>query len=209
MKNLLFLFLFVSGFSSFSQDTLIKKNKDIILCKILEITPNEVLFKKFSFLDGPSYRENVKDIQQIKFANGQVESFGKELKPDVPQIVKVNPDNQTHHLYVQPNADDQMRGMNDASKNYRGYKGAGTATLITTLLFSPVGLVTAVGCSVTPPKESNLMVPNYNSMNNPAYADGYRRKARRMKIGRTWGNFAIGMAVNVSLAIAILSASGY
>ena len=97
-----------------------------------------------------------------------------------------------------------MNGMNDASKYYRGFKGAGTATLLTTLLFSPIGLVTAVGCSVSSPSESNLMVPDYKLMNNPAYANGYRKKAWKKKAGKTWGNFAIGMGVNITAALILV-----
>ena len=61
--------------STHAQDTIIKRNGNIQLAKILEISATEVKYKKFDFLDGPNFIENKSNIQLIKYSNGSREEF--------------------------------------------------------------------------------------------------------------------------------------
>ncbi|MBL0329635.1 MAG: hypothetical protein IPP64_09515 [Bacteroidetes bacterium] len=56
MKQLtaVFSFLFISMIC-YSQDTILKRNSEKILAKVIEITPTEIKYKKTAFLDGPTY----------------------------------------------------------------------------------------------------------------------------------------------------------
>ncbi len=91
MKNLTLLIL-LSFFveKSVAQDTIIKNNSEKILVKILEIYPNEVRYKKFTFLDGPTYIEMKSDINMIVYSNGIKEIF--EQKQPEKKVLKITED---------------------------------------------------------------------------------------------------------------------
>lgn len=101
--------------------------------------------------------------------------------------------------------DREIQGRNDARVYYRNYRTPAGWTLATTLIFAPVGLVTAVSTSITPPTDQNLEFPTAALMRDPAYAKGYTSQAHHKKSGRVWGNFGIGLLVNVAVGALILS----
>lgn len=72
--------------SGFAQDTIFKINGEIIQSKIIEITPNEVKYKKFSFQDGPTYVENKTSIKLIRYSNGLKEEFAPA--PALPPVAE-------------------------------------------------------------------------------------------------------------------------
>jgi hypothetical protein len=94
--NFTLAFLFLIGKFIFAQDTIVKINNEIIQAKIIEITPNEIKYKKFSFQDGPTYIENKTDVQYVKYSNGLKEQFAKEKPKPVEE--------QTTTDYYNPNA---------------------------------------------------------------------------------------------------------
>jgi hypothetical protein len=104
MKQLLFaFFLFLLSDFSFSQDTIVKINGEVVLAKISEINPNEIKYKKFSFQDGPTYIENKKGIRYIRFANGLREDF--EAKPQtIISNSSIPPETNSNADYYDPNA---------------------------------------------------------------------------------------------------------
>ena len=72
------LFLFIILFyyqSAKAQDTIIKFDEEQIISKIIEITPREVKYKKFTFQDGPTYVEEKSAIRSIKYSNGAVSPY--------------------------------------------------------------------------------------------------------------------------------------
>jgi hypothetical protein len=58
-----------------AQDTIYKRNGDVVFAKVMEINPVEVKYKKFNFSDGPLYIDRKETIRLIKFANGMKEEF--------------------------------------------------------------------------------------------------------------------------------------
>ncbi|MGZ4060194.1 MAG: hypothetical protein ACXVPU_14260, partial [Bacteroidia bacterium] len=93
MKYSFLIFLFFITCRSFSQDTILKYNGEIIQAKINEITPAEVKYKRFNFQDGPLYVESKSGIKMIKYANGIKEEFPSELpqaKENVAPLVLSN-----------------------------------------------------------------------------------------------------------------------
>jgi hypothetical protein len=74
-----------------AQDTIFKRNGEIIYAKVSEINPEEVKFRKFNFNDGPLYIERKTDIKTIRFANGLKEEFSETVvrtsPTDNPQVV--------------------------------------------------------------------------------------------------------------------------
>jgi hypothetical protein len=82
-RNFAFIIFFLIGKLISAQDTIVKRNNEIIPAKIIEITPTEIKYKKFSFQDGPTYVESKSDIQYVKYSNGLKEQFTEE-KPKAP-----------------------------------------------------------------------------------------------------------------------------
>lgn len=89
-----------------------------------------------------------------------------------------------------------LAGRSDAEQYYKGYKGAGTGTLLTTFLTGGIlGLIPAVACSSTPPKEHSLGIRNDSQVQNAAYRAGYAEEARRIKSRKVWTNYGIGVGM--------------
>ena len=97
------------------------------------------------------------------------------------------------------------QGRKDATKNYDGYKTAGTGTFVVSLISPIVGLIPAIACSSTKPKDFNLGYTNPELMKNADYQKGYTQNAKKIKQGRVWRNWAIAFSINLVLAIAIAS----
>jgi hypothetical protein len=79
---LLSLFHF-SFLSSFSQDTIFKKDESVILSKVLEVLPHEIKFKKFNNPDGPIYTMKLAEIYKIVYENGTEELFNKATSDEL------------------------------------------------------------------------------------------------------------------------------
>lgn len=74
-KSILFLALLFSVLCAKSQDTIVKRNGDKIIAKVLEIGPSEIKYKRFDFQDGPTYVEFKSNIDKINYSNGVKEIF--------------------------------------------------------------------------------------------------------------------------------------
>jgi hypothetical protein len=87
-------------------------------------------------------------------------------------------------------------------KYYKGYKAAGTGTLVTSLFLSPlVGLIPAIACSSTPPDRYNLSYPDEDKMKKNEYYSGYTQKAKKIKQGKVWTNWGISYVIILFLVI--------
>jgi hypothetical protein len=75
---LLFCHLFFSSIAAFSQDTLYKRNGDILLTRILEINPENIKYKKFELPDGPIYIIEKSELFMVRYQNGLKEVFLNE-----------------------------------------------------------------------------------------------------------------------------------
>jgi len=65
-----------------AQDTIVSKNGNRHIVKVEKIDVDNVEYKKWSFLDGPTYVIPKNDIQVIIYANGFTETFKKEFGKD-------------------------------------------------------------------------------------------------------------------------------
>ncbi len=96
MKKLIFSLIVLLAQNVFCQDSIYKKNGEIIASKVLEISDTEVKFKKSGNLNGPTYSELKSELSRIKFENGTVETINSkvEVKTEVAtQTVIVNQQN--------------------------------------------------------------------------------------------------------------------
>lgn len=86
-------------------------------------------------------------------------------------------------------------GVSDAKIFYSQYRKPAGATLVTTILTGPLGLVPAISCSANPPAIYNLGFPEPNLMRNTNYNAGYTQSAFGIKKKKVWRNFTIGIFV--------------
>lgn len=172
-------------------DIIVKRDGEKIHCKVLEIGLTEIKYRKRDNPDGPIYGIFKTDVQMIEYENGTKNIFdaeGKLVENNVPTLSKA--------AYFQ-------QGMIDASKNYRGYKEAGTATLAASILSPFIGLGAAIGCSSTTPKKYNLNYPDNELIKNPDYFAGYVKRAKKIKQRKVWQNWGIALGAYVLVFIAI------
>ncbi|MDR0762927.1 MAG: hypothetical protein LBF01_00320 [Bacteroidales bacterium] len=80
IKSLALAVCFIAALPNtvFSQDYILTVNNEEIQAKVLEIGLNEVVYKKFSNLDGPAYIISKSDIVQIIYQNGDIEKFNTQ-----------------------------------------------------------------------------------------------------------------------------------
>lgn len=96
MKTIYFtIFFSVIASLNYAQDTITKFNNDKIIAKILEISPTEIKYKKFNFLDGPTYVEKKSEVKMVVYSNGLKEEFKQEPAPKIE--IKV-PDNNDYYV---------------------------------------------------------------------------------------------------------------
>ena len=77
MKKVLSFIIVVLFLSNYvkSQDIIVKNDKTSIKTKVLEITDNEVKYKKFDNQTGPTYSLKKSEITNIVYENGDTEVF--------------------------------------------------------------------------------------------------------------------------------------
>lgn len=81
MKKILTFCLFFIAFSSFSQDQLFKKDNTKLEVKILEINQNEIKYKLFNYLEGPTIIISKNDVALIIYQNGTHEAIITKVEP--------------------------------------------------------------------------------------------------------------------------------
>ncbi|MCW3086034.1 MAG: hypothetical protein JWP12_3400 [Bacteroidetes bacterium] len=85
MKRTFLLILFLAlFFNASSQDSIVKKNGQTLIAKVLEIGTSEIKYKRNDIPDGPVYIELKSNIERISFANGVKEIFKDEPAAPVP-----------------------------------------------------------------------------------------------------------------------------
>jgi hypothetical protein len=78
-KSIIFLVLLILYLVPLNaQDEITLKSGDILKAKILEIGTEEIVYKKFENLSGPSYKTKKDQVFMIKYENGTKDLFGAE-----------------------------------------------------------------------------------------------------------------------------------
>ncbi|UOQ53731.1 hypothetical protein [Hymenobacter cellulosivorans] len=90
-RILLTLFFGLLALAAQAQDVLTKQNGEEVQVKVLEITPTEVHYKRFDYLDGPLIIVRKADVFMIRYANGTKELFGATTVPTGPTPGKTAP----------------------------------------------------------------------------------------------------------------------
>jgi len=93
--HLLITFLFlITSLSTLSQDIIVKSNGREIRCKVKDISPVRIEYKKPGNPGGPSYYISVSEVSEIIYENGERTQFEAE------EVYQQEPD--TNYLYWEP-----------------------------------------------------------------------------------------------------------
>ncbi|MEO5571397.1 MAG: hypothetical protein ABIS37_10770 [Bacteroidia bacterium] len=177
---------------------------------------NIPLGQKHTILVVPTLNFGIKLGACIKNKKAMQDLFneGEKTSKAIPSILSYNDTldelQKTDTSFLSNLSNDELfaKGQLDASRYYRGYKAAGTGTLIISL-FSPIaGLIPAIACSSSKPIRENLQYPNVEIMKNTNYYNGYINKAKKIKKRKVLTNWEIGLGVNL-ITLLIISSNHY
>ncbi len=83
MKNYVFgLFFLCLGLNVYSQDSIFKKNNEIIQSKILEVNEKNIKYKLFHEPEGPLFTLPISEIKKIQLQGGTVIEFNNKKSKD-------------------------------------------------------------------------------------------------------------------------------
>lgn len=71
MKQLLVLFMLLCSTAIFAQDVIVKKDGSTVVCRVIELTSSEIVYKKWSDLNGSNYIMNRSDASAINYQSGK------------------------------------------------------------------------------------------------------------------------------------------
>ncbi|HAS59548.1 MAG TPA: hypothetical protein DCY95_21440 [Algoriphagus sp.] len=179
-------------FESFSQDVITKRDGTDIQTKILEVTPNEIKYKKFDNQSGPTFTILISDVLMVQYENGTRDVFDQK---------KSNASG-SDNLYELVE-----KGRQDAMMNYKGQNSGRGGVAATAILFGPViGLIPAAIISSSEPDEGNLNTPNFELMKDPNYRKGYTDQAAKTKKKKVWKSYGIASGIWLGLIVATYAA---
>lgn len=114
MKKVLYL-LALCAASVSAQDVIVKKDGTTILSKVLEVNEENVKYKKFTNLNGPTYTIEKDGIMVINYENGDKDFFSNENSNHSLQ----NKDNSSDTKYVQRSPSEMnMKLIESYNKRY-------------------------------------------------------------------------------------------
>jgi len=92
MMKYFLLFLFVLlAFHSFSQDTIFKRNKEIVVANITMISSNEIKYIRPDIGEKPLFSILTTDVEHIKLRNGEEQFFKQEIQHSIVEETKPIP----------------------------------------------------------------------------------------------------------------------
>lgn len=96
MKQLLVFLLLLCSASVSAQDVIVKKDGSTIVCRVVEVSANEITYKKWSDLNGSNYVMDKSLASAINYESGKKESFSEAT-----------------NLYTPNNQNDGSQQLND------------------------------------------------------------------------------------------------
>lgn len=71
MKHLFALAMLLCAINCVAQDVIVKKNGSTVVCRVMGVNNSEVVYKKWSDLNGSNYIMNLSDVTSINYENGR------------------------------------------------------------------------------------------------------------------------------------------
>lgn len=168
-----------------AQDTLVTKNESMLSVRITDETSSEIYFERWQQEDNTVYKIEKKDLKRVYYMNGDKEM----LNYDDSEVINKMTAGEISAL-----------AKSDARKYFNKNRGAGTATLLTTIFLTPAGgLITAAACASTPPDMNKINLRSALLESDPNYTSSFMQAARKIKQQKVWKNFAIGFAIDAAV----------
>lgn len=76
-----------------SQDIITNKTSEDISAKVLEVTTSEIKYKKFDYLNGPTFTILKSNVLMIRYENGTKDIFNKNLVALDESLIKISREN--------------------------------------------------------------------------------------------------------------------
>lgn len=159
MKKLLLILLLMSTTNVFAQDVIVKKDGSAIVCRVMELSETEIVYKKWSDLNGSNYVMNRADASTINYENGK----------------QINLSEATN-LYLPNNQNDGKQNYNDKAllridATINAVKAPEKKAKIWRILGLTIGPA-LVGGGIWLEIENSNYILDARSANNPAYIWG-------------------------------------
>lgn len=100
MKKLIFLLTMCVVFNLSAQDIIVKRNGDELQCRILEVSKNEVTYKRWTNQDGPAFSEKKSNIFMIKYENGEKDVIAHSSPISEPSAISTNVNDVDSYKYI-------------------------------------------------------------------------------------------------------------
>jgi len=187
-RTLAIVFLVFTGLlSAVAQDIITLKSGQELKARIIRLNTKDVTFMATGGSDTISLQRD--EVSKLYYRSGIIIYLSET---GLPEFSNVSPNDSLYSL-----------GEKDATRYYKGYKGAATGTLVSSI-FIPLGLIPAIACSATPPAMNNLGYRDQKLMQNSSYYKGYTDQAFTIKKKKVWQNFAIGTGITAGYYIIMI-----
>ncbi len=77
MRNILVLLMLLCSINMFAQDVIVKKDGSTIVCRVIELNDSEIIYKKWSDLNGSNYVMDKSLASAINYENGKKVSISE------------------------------------------------------------------------------------------------------------------------------------
>jgi hypothetical protein len=207
-SRVFFLLLFAASFlKANAQDSLFNKNDVPTSCKILQITPTEIRYKRFDNLNGPEYVVKREDFSYVIFENRAYENLEIETVTEKPTSTPQALSEEVE--YVKGNSSYQsmfQKGYLDAGRFYKARTSTGTFVTLSTLILTPVyGLVPVTIVALSKPDLMHYKISNPQDFKSFEYELGFTEQATKIKRKRVWRNYGIVTGVYTVLYLILLA----
>ena len=197
-------------------DTSSKDNPAIITLKsgediqafVLEVNKESIVYKTTHSSQDSMMTIPIAEVLLISYADGTKDLIYKqynvsnELQSNVKLKTELNSD--ATETAILSKAELSMKGTLDAKINYIGRGSGAVWTAVATIIGSPViGLIPAVACASSTPRERNLNFENTKLKNDPIYYNAYVKQARKTKAVSVLAGYVIGTAAWFILVIGL------
>lgn len=120
-KSLTLLLLVILSSLSFAQDIIITKDKERIQAKILEVSKDEIKYKKFTYQDGPIFSIDIDEVVTVAYENGEVEVYDEETIEEKNEIIQAKAEvlRKQEALYGTFTKEDEYYYLRDRDKTTR------------------------------------------------------------------------------------------
>jgi len=187
MRSIFYSFFFIVSLGLYSQDIIVTDDDRVIEAKIMEISDNKIIYKRFDYTEGPTLSINIEKVKELIYSNGRREDLTVFKSETTKEGFR--------------DADFYVKGLEDASRFYSA-SGPTIGSGASTVLFWPAGLVTSIVLSSAKPKPITSNSFNKEYVSNPMYHKGYIEQAHRKKKKGVWTGFGVGTAVLLIIGIA-------